>query len=82
MAEYSHNLTLKPSHVFHHWESHPDVNKTSSFVFDLRATPGQPFGFVRDLAGLSLAKFEILWQRPSSASFDLTPPSSRGDIFS
>ena len=53
-----------------------DVNKTSSFVFDLRDTPGQPFGFVRDLAGLSLAKFEILWQRLSSASF------FRGDIFS
>ena len=29
----------------------------------------------------ALAKFEFLWQRNSSASFDVTQPPSRGDNF-
>ena len=59
VAEDSHNLTLKPSYIFHKWESLPDVKENQA----------------------ALAKFEFLWQRNSSASFDVTQPPSRGDNF-
>ena len=59
VAEDSHNLTLKPSYIFHEWESLPDVKENQA----------------------ALAKFEFLWQRNSSASFDVTQPPSRGDNF-
>ena len=55
VAEDSHNLTLKPSYIFHEWESLPDVKENQA----------------------ALAKFEFLWQRNSSASFDVTQPPSR-----
>ena len=61
-----------------HWESRPDVKQNKQLC---HSPVGWGLAMHWALAGWKLAKFEILWQGFSRASFDFTHPSSREYIF-